>query len=440
MITRDNFWLPEARRLMWVMLYGLIFGYLTGYWQYCFMLVGFGYIGWTLYKLYELQSWLASDQQLNNMPDSSGAWEQIAYLIHRGDKKSEARKKKHSELMLRFNNIMAALPDASVLLDSDHVIQWTNPSAMTLLGINDSRDYGQRVDNLVRIPQLTQLLEKPSEREIRFVSPRNEKVTLSARLFPVEPGLYLLSVRDISQRIQLNKMRKAFIANASHELRTPLTVLTGYLELFEEDAALPEHILPAVQQSRRQTARMEQIIADLLVLSRLESPEMQLVEESDIDMALLLEKTQHALQDTLGDLHQFSNHINRQLKISGHEKDISSVINNLLENAVKYTPAGTRIKISWQSNARGLACLTVEDNGPGIASEHIPRLTERFYRVDKGRSRDKGGTGLGLAIVKHVMMNHNGQLTIKSRPGRTRFSACFPAERIATTANRPRSA
>ena len=249
-------------------------------------------------------------------------------------------------------------------------------------------------------------------------------------MFPVQPGLNLLSVRDISQRIQLNKMRKAFIANASHELRTPLTVITGYLELFEEDKALPEHILPAVQQSRRQTERMEQIIADLLLLSRLESPELQFTEESDIDVAVLLERTQNAIQDTITDSHRFSSRIDQQLKISGQEKDISSVINNLLENAVKYTPAGTKIKVSWQKDVRGDACLIVEDNGPGIPSEHLPRLTERFYRVDEGRSRDNGGTGLGLAIVKHVMMNHNGNLTIKSRPGRTRFIACFPAERI----------
>ena len=187
-MTSDSFWLTEARRLLWVFFYGALFGYITGYWQYCFMLVGFSYIGWTLYKLYELQNWLATDQQLENMPDSSGAWEQIAYLIHRGDKKSEARKKKHSELMLRFNNIMAALPDASILLDTEHAIQWANPAALTLLGISDDRDYGQRVDNLVRIPKLTQLLEKPSDREIRFISPRNEKITLSARLVPVQSG------------------------------------------------------------------------------------------------------------------------------------------------------------------------------------------------------------------------------------------------------------
>lgn len=429
-MTSESFWLPEARRLLWVMFYGLILGYMTGYWQYCLMAAGFAYIGWTLYKLYELQNWLAADQQLETMPDSDGAWEQIAYLIHRSVKKSESRKKKHSELMLRFNSIMAALPDASILLDRDHVIQWTNPSAMTLLGISDNRDYGQRVDNLVRVPHLTKLLEKPSDREIRFVSPRNEKITLSARLFQVQPGLNLLSVRDISQRIQLNKMRKAFIANASHELRTPLTVLTGYLEMFEDDDKLPEHILPAVQQSRRQTKRMEQIISDLLVLSSLESPEIQFVEESDINMVSLLEKTLDAIQDTIAGSHEFSSKVDRTLRITGLEKDISSVASNLLQNAVKYTPAGTKIKVSWQTNIRGFACLTVEDNGPGIPAEHIPRLTERFYRVDKGRSRDKGGTGLGLAIVKHVMMNHNGHLTIKSRPGRTRFIACFPAERI----------
>lgn len=422
-----DYWSFEIRRIIWVGISGIALGLLTGYWLPSMLVVLLCYIFWTLFKLRQLQRWLIHGHTAENMPDSDGAWEQIAYLIHKAQQKSESRKKKQMDLLMRFNNILSALPDAAILLDADNHIQWANKSATALLGVHEKTDIGQRIDSLVRNPELHKALAENSDKEIRFTAPRSESTTLSARILPLQSGLRLLNVCDISQRILLQKTRKTFIANASHELRTPLTVLTGYLELFESDPDVPMHLIPALQQSREQAERMQQIINDMLTLSRLENQEMAPLSGKQINMTELLENTVIAIRDTLAsDTHTIEAIIQPGLDINGVEKDVTSVVTNLLTNAVRHTPAGTHIKLGWKCKKTGHACLVVEDNGPGIPKAHIPHLTERFYRVDSGRSRENGGTGLGLAIVKHIMQRHNGYLTIKSKPGQTRFQVCFP--------------
>lgn len=430
-LSRD-YWLVEIRRLLWMFGLGLLGGYITSHWLISLLLVAGVYIVWILFKLRQLQGWLVRGQPPAGMPDSDGAWEQITYLIHRNKQKSETRKKKQLQLLMRFNNIMAALPDAAILINDASVIQWANRAAHRLVGIDESKDTGQRLDNLVRVPELSELLKSGENREIYFTSPREDSLTLSAHLIPVQEDLYLLNIRDISQRIHLQQSRKAFFANASHELRTPLTVLTGYLELFESDPDLPEYLMPAVQQSREQTQRMQQIISDMLALSRLENDEYtHEAHEQTIDVPSLFEGLVNAIQDTIAsDSHTLSMDIDTNLYLRGKENDIFSLINNLTENAVKHTPEGTHIQIIWQQDDSGRACLSVEDNGPGIPTQHIAHLTERFYRVDKSRSRSKSGTGLGLAIVKHVMLNHGGCLDIDSQAGSTRFTCYFPPERV----------
>ena len=426
-----DYWSFEIRRLLLVIGAGLILGVLTGYWLPAVLLVLFAYITWMLFKLRQLQRWLINGQNPDDMPDSDGVWEQIAYILHKDQQKSDSRKKKQLELLMRFNNILAVLPDAAVLIDASNHIQWANKSASALLSINEKGDIGQRVDTLLRNPDLQKALAENSDKEIRFTAPRDENLTLSARILPVQSGLRLLNVRDISQRIQLQKTRKTFIANASHELRTPLTVLIGYMELFETDPDFPPQLFPALQQSREQAARMQQIIEDMLTLSRLEGQEMAPLSGKTVNMGELINNTATAIRDTLAsDTHTIDTVIEPDVNINGVEKDVSSVITNLITNAVRHTPAGTQVRVTWRRKKSGHACFTVEDNGPGIPSEHIPHLTERFYRVDSGRSRENGGTGLGLAIVKHVMQRHNGYLDIKSRPGQTRFQVCFPPYRV----------
>lgn len=427
-----DYWRIELRRLLLALGLGLILGYITGYWTLSLLIVASAYIGWILFKLRELQAWLAEGQPADKMPDSDGAWEQITNLIHRSKQKSEARKLKQRELLQRSDNIMSVLPDAAILLNQDHLIEWSNRAAQEFLNIRYPTDKGQRLDNLVRVQELSEALQAHADKEIRFSPRHNDRLNLIARLVPVQENLYLLTARDVSQRLQLQETRRAFFANASHELRTPLTVLSGYLELFENDEQLPASLLPAVQESRVQVQRMQQIIQDMLSLSRLENDAQRRKAHSIVDVPAVFERMASVIQATMAaDSHTLTTDIDPNLRIVGYEADIVSIINNLTENAVKHTPAGTHIHIEWKQEHDGQICLVVEDDGPGIPAQHINHLTERFYRVDKGRSRDKGGTGLGLAIVKHVMLNHDGKLEITSRPGKTRFKACFPAERRA---------
>lgn len=424
------YWSIEIRRLVIGLGIALILGLITGYWFGAFLLTAVGYIAWFLFKLRQLQLWLVHDFNPDELPDSDGAWEQIVNLINRSRQKSIKRKQKQEELLQRLNNIISALPDAVILFDDDHIIQWSNSTSLELMGINGKTDIGQRLDNLLRAPEIAKALgEMRIEEDINFISPRNAQATLQGRILPVEKGLWLLNVRDISQRIQLQRTRKAFIANASHELRTPLTVVSGYLELMQDDPAVPEYLRPAIQQSREQTLRMQQIISDMLTLSKLETMERTHIPLHEVNVPEILKNTSQALADTLAaQSHTLETHIEPNLKIMGLESELTSAITNLLDNAIKHTPAGTHIKVRWEKLNNQYAALSVTDNGPGIPEEHIGHLTERFYRVDTGRSREKGGTGLGLSIVKHVIQNHQGYLSIKSRPGETTFQACFPLE------------
>ncbi|TXH60464.1 MAG: PAS domain-containing sensor histidine kinase, partial [Thiothrix sp.] len=292
-------------------------------------------------------------------------------------------------------------------------------------------DWGNRLDNLIRSSELHALLAAAeTDKKIRLHSPLDDQIILQAHLVSVQKNLFLFNVRDISQGVHLQQTRKAFFANASHELRTPLTVLAGYLELFEDETELPEHLLPAVQQARAQAERMQRIISDMLSLSKLENDEQRRMIETEINVPELLNEIAMSLGDTLAaDSHSLSLNFDPNLYLLGHEPELLSVLTNLTDNAIRHTPPDTHIQIDWQQRANGQVCLSVEDNGPGIPAQHIGHLTERFYRVDKGRARDKGGTGLGLAIVKHVMLNHGGSLDITSKAGCTRFTACFPSTR-----------
>ncbi|HPY41249.1 MAG TPA: phosphate regulon sensor protein PhoR, partial [Thiolinea sp.] len=319
-----DYWQVEIRRLIAAVVLALIVGYATGYWLLSFLLVSSSYIAWILFKLRQLQKWLVAGQPPESMPDSDGAWEQITYLIHRSKQKSKSRKKKQRETLDRLNNVMAALPDATILINQDFIIQWSNPAAARLLGIQTEADWGNRLDNLIRSPELYALLRAgDAEQEIRLNSPMDDNIILQAHLVPVQKNLYLFNVRDISQGVHLQQTRKAFFANASHELRTPLTVLAGYLELFEDDSELPEHLIPAVQQARAQADRMQRIISDMLSLSKLENDEQRRVVQTEINVPELLEDVSVSLNDTLAaDSHTLSLNVDPSLYLLGHEPDL----------------------------------------------------------------------------------------------------------------------
>jgi two-component system phosphate regulon sensor histidine kinase PhoR len=320
-----------------------------------------------------------------------------------------------------------ALPDGLVLLDSANRIEWHNRTAEAQLQLEGRADLGQNIGNLVREPEFIEYLQEPGEEPVR-IAPR-PGVALSLQLIPFGQSQKLLLTRDVTQAERVDTMRRDFVANVSHELRTPLTVLVGFLETIRElklDAQRQRDYLGMMQE---QAGRMQRIIEDLLTLSSLDSAPPA-SDETRVAVRPLIERLCHDAEALSGGKHKIRTVLEGQSDLLGAEAELASAFGNLVSNAIRYTPAGGTVTLAWREAADG-ARFSVEDTGIGIEPEHIPRLTERFYRVDRSRSRETGGTGLGLAIAKHALARHDATLEIASEPGRgSRFSARFPARRL----------
>ncbi len=370
-----------------------------------------------------------------------GFWGEVADRTWRLVKSRE-RKAADSETRLQeFLAAIQASPNGVILLDSNHRIEWCNETAATHFGFDPQRDIMQHIGNLLRDPLFTGYLANDDYlHEIVMIGPRStasRPVRLAVHLHRYGEGRKLLLSRDVTALEQAETMRRDFVANVSHEIRTPLTVLTGFVETLQT--------LPLDEQERsrylalmaRQASRMQTLVSDLLTLSRLEgSPPPGANEWVPVHMLLALcEQEGRALSALLTEQSEKSHVLVVDNaaggELAGSQAELLSAMSNLLNNAIRYTPAGGSIELKWQSLPDGRAEFSVQDSGPGIAPEHIPRLTERFYRVDSSRSRETGGTGLGLAIVKHVTQRHGAELRIESQPGQgSRFSMVFPATRV----------
>lgn len=298
-----------------------------------------------------------------------------------------------------------------------------------MLGLRWPDDSGQNILNLLRYPEFTQYLKlRDFSRPLNLVL--NTGRHLEIRVMPYTDKQLLMVARDMTQMHQLEGARRNFFANVSHELRTPLTVLQGYLEMMYEQTLEGATREKALLTMRDQTSRMEGLVKQLLTLSKIEAAPTLLLNEQ-VDVPMMLRMVEREAQTLSQQKHTFSFEVDNQLKVLGNEEQLRSAMSNLVYNAVNHTPAGTHITVRWHAAPHG-AEFSVEDNGPGIAPEHIPRLTERFYRVDKARSRQTGGSGLGLAIVKHALNHHESRLMIDSQPGKgTRFSFVLPERLIA---------
>jgi two-component system phosphate regulon sensor histidine kinase PhoR len=429
----NNAWSVERWRIALTLLAIPLIGFSTANWILAVALPLVSYTAWNLYQAYKLEKWLGTGSFKSKAPDTGGIWALMVQQIYRQQRKEKNRKKRLSELLKRYNATVSALPDATVILNSNWEIEWANRAAEELLGIERLRDFGLRIGNLIRDPDFDAALEIfDKEVNLELPSPINADLMIALRMVRYGKGKKLLTARDISQRVELQRMRKAFVANASHELRTPLTVISGYLEILEMDPELPSHLAEAISSASEQAGRMQRIIEDLLVLSRLEGTRLSRYSGERLNVSAILRQIINDLQKTISDkTHHFTLDLDDALFLKGNEAEIQSVCMNLVNNAVKYTPDGTTIDIRWYLKSDSQACLNVADNGPGIAAEHLPHLTERFYRVDPGRSREIGGTGLGLSIVKHVVQRHGGLLTIESELGKgSMFRACFPDYRV----------
>ncbi len=316
-----------------------------------------------------------------------------------------------------FQNTIGALPDAVIVVTEQGSIEWANSKAFDYMGIRYPNDVGLRLSNLVRYPELIAYLNNEQvltlEKRLQITSPINNNQQLEVRICHYGKHQRLLIIRDITIIARVNQMQQDFIVNASHELRTPLTVIVGYLESFVSDTDCPNQWQPYLEQMRSQTARMQYLINDLMRLSILEITADNITKEivpvSDLLTDIVLEAK--SLSQFTG--HQITLETTSDLCLKATQQDIYSALSNLIFNAVQYTPAGGVIAVRWYEDELGAHC-SVRDNGFGIAPQHIPRLTERFYRIDKGRSRQAGGTGLGLSIVAQALARHGGQLYIDS--------------------------
>ncbi len=404
------------------------------------LLATLGYLVWHLYNLSRLRRWLRQ-AELSSLPVSSGIWGSAFDGIYRLREGSLRRRKRLNRLLKRFYKLAAALPDATVMLGEHDIIEWYNKPAQKLLGLQPTTDVGQYIGNLLRHPVFRAYLDKGGGDEpVEIPSPEDENIILSVHLVSYGKNRRLLTARDITRLYRLEQMRRDFVADVSHELRTPLTVLTGYLESMAESAdELPREWRRSVVLMDQQTRRMQHIVTDLLFLARMENG----VQSGDVEVvevpALLAAIKEDAVLLSGDSSHVISLDVDPGLLIRGNPEELRSLFSNLIFNAVQYTPAGGRIAIRWYRSGQG-GWFEVKDSGPGIAAHHIPRLTERFYRIDVGRSREKGGTGLGLAIVKHVMNRYQGYLEIDSEVGKGSLFRCyFPAEVLASRASSPDS-
>lgn len=358
-----------------------------------------------------------------------GIWAQIFSRFRFENDRAARRKQNYRMLLREVRKSTNAMPDGAVILDVNNEIITCNRAAKALAGLKRKKDRGQRVDNILRDPELTRLLHSDDHRStIEMMSPVRDGDWLNCRVVPYGADQKLLLLRDITEQTRLSKMRRDFVANASHELRSPLTVISGYLDALADDESVPEAWTKPVSQMRRQAARMRQILGELLELSRLESSGPA-KSDQPIDVHDLLETTAQALGGH-ANVARVTIDAASGAKLQGNSAEIETVIINLLANAIRYTPPDGEITVSWRSGSDG-ADLIVTDTGEGIDPEHIPRLTERFFRVDKGRSRDDGGIGLGLAIVKHVLARHDAELIVTSEAGvGSEFRCHFPADRV----------
>ncbi len=386
----------------------------------------FGHLHW----LNQLIKWYRK-RDLATMPLGGGIWEDLFAAIYHEQRRHIRSQSQLSSALDRFRHAASALPDGIVLLDDDNKIEWCNKPAERQLGLSLKQDLDQPIVYLVRNTEFIQYLKHHVDIDpIKLKSWISPDTTLEIQLVAFGSNQKLLICRDVSQLEKLEHMRRDFIANVSHELRTPLTVVGGFLEtLSDMDGAIPENIRNYFGMMQDQTSRMRLLIEDLLTLSQLENGATS-PDEAELDVAALLNTILTESKSLSNGRHILTLEADPTLALTGSSQELHSAFGNLVSNAIRYTPEGGSIAMNWQV-INHEAVFSVTDTGLGIEQQHLDRLTERFYRVDRSRSRETGGTGLGLSIVKHILSRHQGRLEITSEFGKgSTFKAVFPKSRI----------
>ena len=390
-----------------------------------------------LRHLDQLAEWASASPDAQ-VPHGSGAWAGAFAALHRRVRNRAAHERDLQQVIERFQQVAAAMPDGIVVLDASNRIAWANPRAQAQLGLELAQDQGQPIMNLVRQPEFLRYLETGDYGEsIVVASSRDAGRMLALQLVPFAADQKLLMSRDVTELEAVARMRRDFIANVSHELKTPLTVVSGFIETLQDldlDQGQRKRFLQLMQEQAR---NMQRLVADLLTLSALESEHNPLVEERFEVAPLLLELSADAKALSRGQ-HEVALDIGGAATVHGSRDELASAFGNLVSNAIRYTPPAGTITLGWRVDADGSGVFEARDTGIGIATEYLSRLTERFYRVDRSRSRATGGTGLGLAIVKHVVLRHQAQLEIRSERGKgSVFAIRLPARRVARAPHSP---
>lgn len=424
---------PAWQHLAWIgiaLLAAAFTGWLAGH------VLGFVASVLAIILIYELRSLLRFERWLRKRtveppPNMHGLWGEVVAIASRIYRRKVFHKRRVMVLLREFRRMTSAMPDAAILLGDNREILWFNRTAAHWLDLKRKVDYGIRIDNLVRHPEFVEYLDRRGTTpppKIRLPG-LGDRWLLFRLVTTSTSGQQLLIVRDVTNEARLESMRKDFVANASHELRSPLTVITGYLDALGEDGSLEPVWKGPVEEMRRQTERMRGIVQDLLELSRLEAQAGE-AEKAPVDVAGMLALIRKDVLARPTRPATIELRLDSQDRLLGSETELHSIFANLVTNAVKYTPADGRVDIRWWSDPKG-GHVEVKDTGIGIPSEHLPRLTERFYRVDAGRSRKLGGSGLGLAIVKHALQRHGGRLEVQSAEGHgSTFTCHFPIARV----------
>ncbi|CAA0088556.1 Phosphate regulon sensor protein PhoR [Halioglobus japonicus] len=418
-------WITTASRLLLLVAASAALGWFYGYPREAVIVVLLAWIGTWLYQMQRLQLWLKNTGK--PPPGAFGSWDELYAPIYSQQRKNSKENAQLQSTVEYLQDSFAAMRDGVIMVDQHGAIQWLNRAVEPLLGLRHPEDTGQTLTNLVRAPEFNQyFLSRDYRKPLQYHAiGDNRSSYLRVDVTHFGEGERLLFIRDISSQVRLENMRRDFVANVSHELRTPLTVISGYLStILDNSQELPQRYVRPLQQMDQQAQRMESLLKDLLWLSRIESEKLE-DERELVDVRALLQELKDELSEAYKDA-TIELNIEADDKVYGDYRQLYSAVSNLVFNAIKYSPAGSTVTINWVSQDNKLL-LQVCDKGIGIDSSHIPRLTERFYRVDDSRNSETGGTGLGLAIVKHVAVAHAATLEIQSKLGEgSTFTLVFP--------------
>lgn len=424
-------WQKESHYIIASLIILVMTGIIFEHWVISTVTVFTSYICWLYYRLARLEKWLSRGTKASEVYDDSGFVGDIIRHLYHQQKIHNKRKKRTKEILRRLNRNISALPDATVLLNQQLEIEWSNAPAKYLLGIDPRSDYGQRITNLFRHPKFLRYLIAPDNKEyLEFESPIHTNTTLQIKIVRFGHNQRLLTARNISDQKQLQEGLKNFVANASHELKTPLTTISGHLEMLENESGISQSGKKSIQVAQKQSRRMRDLIQDLLLLSQVESYKLQPNEGDAVSITQVMSNAMVSVGLNCNDDNIICD-IDNNLTLRGVKSEIEGICINLIENAKKYGSRGNaKITISWKCNSVGEYVFSVSDTGPGIDPADLPRITERYFRGSHTTAEQTSGSGLGLAIVEQAAVKHGATLSIKSQPGKgSTFTVTYPSYR-----------